>query len=1012
MVPTMGASSESSGASRSSPSPGSPPRDGGEERFRALAEHATELLIELAADGRAIYASPSARELLGYPPEALVGRDLLDFIHEDDRGRVAREYAPLLESERRASSLHRVWNADGTLRWMQDTARSYRDASGSIRIVIVARDVTDQRRAEDELAEQLQIQECVAELSRRFLALPASEIEEALREELGVAAVLARADATRLHVMGARDRPAIHTVAWYAPGVPPAAPPSLGGARRRFAWSAGRLLAGEVVHVSRVDDLPPEAAAEREDMRARGVRSTLAIPIASGDATRGFQVFECTREERRWSDREITAVRMVGEIFARALERQRAEAALRESEERYRAIAENATELVAELDENGRALYASPSFERLLGHRPADLEGRIAAPLVHPDDLPASVAVFREAMRTGNELHAIHRVRHASGEWRWIDVSGRIYRTAAGETRMVSTGRDITDRKSLAEAVERQLEVERRVAGLSRRLLGLTGEGLEAALRDALRELAELGGADRCYLFLMEGPYDRRSPLLEWCGEGIGAYRGSGWHPWSHARIRAGETVRATRLDELPPQAYRERASFEARGVVSLLHIPLRFGERTGGVIGFESMREERPWSEQQVTVLRLCGEILLSAVRRDRAEGALRESQQQLHHAQKLEAVGRLAGGIAHDFNNLLTVILGFCRPLLREVGPDTELHDDLEEIHKAAQRAAALTRQLLTFSRRQNVEAGSVDPGAMLRGLQPLLRHLLEEDVELVFDLDPAAGSVNGDVNQLEQVVINLAVNARDAMPDGGTLHIRTRAETFDVPRAAATGRVAGDPAVCLSVIDSGLGMDAETRARIFDPFFTTKDPGKGTGLGLSIAYSVVEQCGGLIEVEGGPGKGTAFHLWLPRVEAGEPGAAPTALAAPPRAEGVRVLLVEDEAAVRRLARRILGAHGYEVVEAVDGAHALEVLEGLPGPIHALVSDVVMPRLGGVELARRLRARQPELPVLLLSGHPRDAADLSDLEPACMLPKPFSEEALLEELGRLVGDGADPRR
>jgi len=432
-----------------------------------------------------------------------------------------------------------------------------------------------------------------------------------------------------------------------------------------------------------------------------------------------------------------------------------------------------------------------------------------------------------------------------------------------------------------------------------------------------------------------------------------------------------------------------------------LLAIPVRTGDCTIGLIGFECRRAERSWAEHEVTLLRLMGEILVSALQRQRTELALRESESKLVHAQKLEAVGRLAGGIAHDFNNLLTVILGFSRPLLREL-PDTDpAREDLAEIHGAVERAAALTRQLLTFSRRQIVETEVVDVNAALSGLESLLGRLLGEDVELVLDLDPAIGGVEGDVHQLEQVVVNLAANARDAMPDGGTLQISTREQVLDADRARGIGLPAAGSYVLLRVVDSGQGMDEQTRAQIFDPFFTTKEPGKGTGLGLSIAYSVVEQARGAIHVEGCAGKGTSFEIWLPRVCPRGAKVAGVTDEDPARGTGC-ILLVEDEPSVRRLTRRVLERHGYRVLEAEDGEAALSLCSSAEVEIDALVTDVVMPRVGGYELARLVRRDRPDVGLLFISGYPepRGRGALGPPRGAPVLQKPFSADALLAKL------------
>jgi two-component system cell cycle sensor histidine kinase/response regulator CckA len=859
------------------------------------------------------------------------------------------------------------------------------------------------------LERQLDVQARVAELSRRFLALDGEEIDAGVREHLCAAAELAGADRTRLIVMhpDASERP-IGVYDWSAPGVSPDMP-VIPDAVGRFDWSIQRLARGELIQLGSPDELPAEARAEREDMTARGVRSLLVLPVRSGDAVIGFHVFECLERQRTWAEYEITTLHLVGEIFAGTVRRRHMRDALGESETRFRAIADHATELVAELDARGCYRYASPSFEGRLGYDPEELLQRRVREFMHPDDYDALHSVYAEALANASEVRAVHRLRHRDGSWRWFESSGRAHRMASGEVRFCAIGRDITERRAVEDAIERQLDLEKRIAGLSRRFLALRTEEIDPAILEALVEAAALAGADRCFLYSQGPDGNQRSASYEWCGEDI-ASAAEACHPWSEHALRAGEILNVPSLDAFPPEAEQERESLRERRVQSLLSIPIRSGDRTIGVFGFETIHAEHTWSDHDVTLLRLIGEILTSALGRKHAEVALRDSESRILQMQKLEAVGRLAGGIAHDFNNLLTVILGFSRPLLRELAEDDPIREDLQEIHGAAERAASLTRQLLTFSRRQVVDEQVMDLSAMISGLKTLLERLLGEDVEFALDLEPALQGVKGDTHQFEQVVINLAANARDAMPEGGVLKITTRNAALDTAQAQRNGLPGAGRYVLLSVSDSGHGMDEETRAQIFDPFFTTKEPGKGTGLGLSIAYSVVEQVGGAIRVEGGPSKGTTFELWLPTAEeemtdeffedggVEEPGSG-------------CVLLVEDESSLRRLARRILENGGYRVIEAADGAEALEVAAACAERIDALVTDVVMPRLGGVELARRLGGERPEMRLLFMSGYPDDrGCGASGLpEDAAVIEKPFRANRLLASLREVLEEASD---
>jgi len=351
----------------------------------------------------------------------------------------------------------------------------------------------------------------------------------------------------------------------------------------------------------------------------------------------------------------------------------------------------------------------------------------------------------------------------------------------------------------------------------------------------------------------------------------------------------------------------------------------------------------------------------------------ALNEREQlraQLLQAQKMESVGRLAGGVAHDFNNLLTVITGCSEELLQGLPAGSILREDAEAIRQAGARAAALTRQLLAFSRRQILQPRVLDLNRVVADVGLMLRRLLGEDVEVSAVLEPELGRVLADPNQLHQVLLNLAVNARDAMPSGGRLTIET--SNFEVglpPGAGASGPRPGRY-VRVSVTDTGVGMDAATQQHVFDPFFTTKPPGLGTGLGLSTVYGIVNQSGGWVSVRSEPGAGSTFDICLPRVE--DRPEAPTPPAAAVAATGTEtVLVVEDQADVRRITCRMLGGAGYDVIEASGAEEALAVAAARAGPIHLLVADVVMPGTSGPALAARLAAVRPELRALFVSGY-----------------------------------------
>jgi signal transduction histidine kinase/CheY-like chemotaxis protein len=383
----------------------------------------------------------------------------------------------------------------------------------------------------------------------------------------------------------------------------------------------------------------------------------------------------------------------------------------------------------------------------------------------------------------------------------------------------------------------------------------------------------------------------------------------------------------------------------------------------------------------------------------------ARRQMEEQYRQLQKMEAIGQLAGGVAHDFNNLLTVINGCGELVLGRLPAGDPLRELIAEITRAGERAAALTRQLLAFSRRQVLDPKVLDLNAVLADLEKMLRRLIGEDVRLTTRLQPGLGRVKVDPAQIEQVILNLAINARDAMPRGGELIIETANIDLDGSYAKWHAEVHAGPYVRLRVCDTGQGMAEEVKRHIFEPFFTTKPPGKGTGLGLTTVYAFVEQSGGHIEVASEPGRGTAFMICLPCAEeSGKPRSFAGTLRAPQGTE--TVLLVEDEPAVRALTRHVLQASGYTVLEASDGDEALHLAEQHSGSIHLLVTDVVLPALGGAQLGERLRIHRPELRVLFVSGYADDAIIRHGVRESevDLLQKPFSPAVLAHKVREVL--------
>jgi two-component system cell cycle sensor histidine kinase/response regulator CckA len=429
----------------------------------------------------------------------------------------------------------------------------------------------------------------------------------------------------------------------------------------------------------------------------------------------------------------------------------------------------------------------------------------------------------------------------------------------------------------------------------------------------------------------------------------------------------------------------------------SLVIIPLlAHGEEQGALVMASDRREIE---EGLLASAKAVGTQLAQAI-------ALTRALTQFHQAQKMEAMGQLAGGIAHDFNNLLTVINGYSELTLLTMPADDPLRAHLMQINTAGNRAALLTRQILAFSRRQVIAPRMVDLNEVVANMDNLLRRLIGEDVPLVTKLKPGLGRINGDPGQIEQILMNLIVNARDAMPSGGTLIIETADVKLDEKVTGPRWELEPGSYVVLSVSDTGCGMDGPTQGRIFEPFFTTKEPGKGTGLGLSTVYGIVKQHQGTITVHSEVGQGTTFKVYLRRVDdlARPPETVADEVAAPTGTE--TVLLVEDSELVRDLARTMLETHGYSVVVAPNAVEALRLADRHQGPIHLLVTDVVMPGMNGRQLAEQVTVRRPEIKVLYMSGYSEGVLTHHGIvdQNLTLLPKPFTTTSLLQKIREVL--------
>jgi two-component system cell cycle sensor histidine kinase/response regulator CckA len=1003
-----------------------------EVRFRAMTERSFEATVLLDALGRIEYGSPAVTRIAGRPPEEWLGRDMTTWTHPDDLRGVADQFQQVIAQDGACgTAMSRFRHADGSWRWVESAFTNLLADPDVSAVVANIRDVTDRVRSEEALRrseEELRLlADAIPEIvwvagpdganiyaNRRWLEYTGDRPEDPL-------------GAGWERVIHPDDRPRV-ALAWAKSAHSGVAYESEYRLRRHdgeYRWflargAASRDAQGRVarwyctctdIHDRREAEVALVASEERYRSLADSMPQIVWVTRPDGyheyynrrwyeytglthEETKGegwnhvfhpedqkvawekwakalttgneYQIeYRCRRHDGvyRWFLGRALPQRNAGGEIVRWFgtctdihDRKEADAAVRESEERYRTLVEASASIVWTSTADGGFDTDQPGWTTFTGQTVEQHRHGGWLEAIHPDDREQTARAWSEAVRNKTTYAVEHRVRRADGEYRHMTGRAIPIREKGGEIReWIGVHADVTDRVRAEEATSRLAAI---VAGSDDAIIGTDMEGLATSWNAGAERLYGYAAEEvinKPYLMLV--PPDKQEEAANaltqvWQGKSVPSY----------PTVRMHKTGR--RID------------------VTVSVSPIR--DRNGRVIGASKIAHDSTRSKML---------------------------EEQFRQAQKMEAVGRLAGGVAHDFNNLLTVINGYGEIVAGAMPPDHPSKALVQEIMKAGTRAAGLTRQLLAFSRRTVLEAKVLDPNALIHDLENMLRRLLGEDIDLATRLDPDLGRVRTDPGQLEQAIVNLCVNARDAMPRGGKLTIETHNVELDGTYVATHAGVTPGPYVALAISDNGVGMTPEILARIFEPFFTTKEVGKGTGLGLAMVFGFVKQSGGDVRVYSEPGHGTTVKVYLPRMATSELARKSEVRKSPMPRGAETVLLVEDEDAVRALGKHVLMMCGYTVLEAGRGKDAVRVAEEHDGPIHILVTDVVMPGgMGGREVAEAVSARHPKARVLYASGYMDDAIVRHGILEAGVhfLQKPFTPLALATKV-REVLDG-DP--
>ena len=708
----------------------------------------------------------------------------------------------------------------------------------------------------------------------------------------------------------------------------------------------------QVVGANLLDGLDPEYAVEFQKLTKK--------VMSGGTGTMEYEITGLKGRRLRLETHAVPLRDSKGHIehllaVTRDITQQKAtEAALRSSEQKFRALIENSHDAIALLSCQGEILYCSPSTSRILGYSTDELRSMQVGEFFHPEDRPSMGRDFTAVVdKPENAAEFTARLRHKDGSWCVVEGTLTNLLKNPDVQAVVANYRDITKRVRAERALQR------------------AEEKFEIAFRSSPLAMSITTQSDGRFVdinnaFLSMVGYSREEVLGRTSAD-IGLWE-------------KGED-RDALLNRLSEPASSATMQFGLRTRTG----DVRQTELSAGLIQLDELR-------------------CVLTIARDVTES--KNLERQLQQAQKMEAIGRLAGGVAHDFNNILGVIVGYTSMLKDKLAKENPLIKDLAQIERAAARGASLTRQLLAFNRQQVAFPRPLDLNALIRNIGNMLARVIGEDIAFSFRPRGRVDAIRCDEGQMEQILLNLAVNARDAMPQGGQLTIQTKMAEFDENTAPLHGPSEPGRYVMLSLSDTGCGMDESTKAHLFEPFFTTKGPGKGTGLGLSTVYGIVKQNRGFISVYSEVGKGTTFKLYFPSV----PYKAQPLKAREERKKvpsgNETILLVEDELALKNLTKKMLESGGYHVLETDNPESALRILTEKKEPVDLLLTDVIMPGMSGAELSRRGREAVPALKVIFMSGYAGDLLDrqIAPIPDLVLVEKPFSRLSLLSRVHNVI--------
>lgn len=872
---------------------------------------------------------------------------------------------------------------DGSTYWVESTVTPFLDARGEVyQYVAIQTDISHIKAAEAALRAQRDMQRVISEAAAGLMAAPSAELQtvihEAMRrsgEQLGAD----RAYLFRFVGAGALD----NTQVWCAPGIDPMDERLRTTPVQATPWLREQFYRHGILMVPDVRSLPPEATLDRARMEERGIRAFLAFPLQRNGQIFGFIGYSVMHQRRDWNADEIELLKVLADVLASAVARKLAEAALRESESRLNFLVSSSPVVIYSraVQAPYAPTYVSPNLQQLMGFGPEAFtdDPQQGLGLVHPDDRARMAGELPLVMKQDIDLSE-YRLRRADGGYQWVQDQRRLVRDAEGRPlEIIGYWMDITERKRIEqELLVLNRDLECRVAEQTRSVI--ESERFARATLDAL---------------------SARVVILDGEGQVLAANRA--WEAFgAQDLVREGSRY----IDVCDSSCASDGATGQplAEGIRAAIR-----GDTREFLHEYVCRREAEPrWFLCRVERFPGDGAVRVVVSHENITQMKLAERQQL--RSQRLESLGTLAGGVAHDLNNALApVLMGM--DMLREQYPEESRMFNM--IRASAQRGADMVRQLLTFAKGADGERVPVSPVRLVQELHSLMRGSFPKNIDLQVNCPDTVPMVIGDATQLHQVLLNLCVNARDAMPDGGVLSLNARVVEIDETYARSVPDARPGRYVTWRVSDTGSGIAPAVLDRIFDPFFTTKSPDRGTGLGLSTVLGIVRSHGGFVQVYSQPAQGAAFSVYLPAAASADTASPPEPVSVF-RGQGETVLFVDDEAAVREVGRSVLRRLNFEPLIATDGADGLVQVAQHRQVLRAVITDLHMPHMDGLAFVKALRRVMPDVPVVLASGRVDDS--LADAFKAHgvtrRLDKPFTEAQLAQQLQAALAPSADGHR